>query len=418
MPCIVNGSEIILSGDVGSTGDWWFGEEPGFTSSDVIMALAQVGADNDVTIRINSGGGIAWEGSAIHAAIARHKGKVTMIVEGVAASAASIITMAGDDVSMSLGAILMVHEASGVTIGDARTHQLAIDCLDTLNDAMASIYAAKTSRPVADCRADMAAETWMTADQAKTLGYADRVEGVPDTTDAEGAPTAPVEPAPFAYRAYRHAPEPILALADRKNWPRRLPQAAAPVPPTAQEKSMSKPKAEQTAPVEPEAKPAPAPATTGDPSPETKDATVDPKTELVFQRADAAEIADICNAGDAPTMIGSLIREGVSAEQARQRVNAAGQIKDVVALARKNAPHLADDIAAKAIAAGKSVGTVKAELFDAMAAASEKYPIDHHHRAGTGGANHSATTPADGRAKSKANMQAELKRRGMRPKED
>lgn len=407
MACIVSGREIILSGDVGDMGGWFF-DDSCFSSADVIMALAQVGP-GPVTIRINSGGGIAWEGSAIHAAIARHDGEVTIIVEGIAASAASVIAMAGGEVVMSLGAMLMVHSPSGVTMGTAKDHQDSINCLDALEASMATIYAAKTGQDTATCRADMQAETWMTADQAVEKGYADRIEGVADTSDTEAAPTAPVEPAPFAYRAYRHAPAAIVALADAKNWPKRMPQAASSRP-TAQETPMRKPKADTPAPAEPEAKPASSPTITGDPPPETKDEPVtDTKTDPTFSRADAAEIIDICNAGGAPTMASTLVREGVSAEQARQRVNAAGQIKDVVALARKNAPHLAADLADKAIASGKSVATVKAELFDAMAAASEALPVDAHHRAGTGGADHSASA-GDSRALMKSRMQAKVAR--------
>ena len=396
MPCMISGREIVLSGDVGDMSGWYLGED-GFSSSDVILALAQVGDANDVTIRLNSGGGIATEGSAIHSAIARHTGKVTMIVEGVAASAASVVAMAGDDVVMSLGAILMIHDPAGLTIGTAKDHQDQINSLNALGDAMASIYAAKSGQSAGACRADMAAETWMTAEQAVAKGYADRVEGAPANDDNP----QPVEPAPFAYRAYRHAPEKIVALADARNWPRRLPHAAQ------ETRTMPKPKAEQSVPAEPGATPAPVepkPETVPEPVAEPKDDPVtDTKTEPTFSRADAAEIAEICANGGAPSMTAALIREGVTAAVARDRVNAAGQIRDVVALARKNAPHLAADLADKAIAAGKSVAAVKADLFDAMAAADAAAPVDAHHRAGAGGANRSAGN-GDSTAKSKANM--------------
>lgn len=138
MACMVNGREIILSGDVGDMSGWYFGEE-GFSSSDVILALAQIGNANDVTIRLNSGGGIATEGSAIHSAIARHQGNVTIIVEGVAASAASIIAMAGDDVVMSLGAVMMIHDPAGLTIGTVVDHEQQINALTALGDAMSTI---------------------------------------------------------------------------------------------------------------------------------------------------------------------------------------------------------------------------------------------------------------------------------------
>ena len=417
MPCIVDGQEIILSGDVGSTGDWWYGEEPGFTSGDVVFALSRVGNATDVTVRINSGGGIAWEGSAIHAALARHAGKVSVVVEGVAASAASVIAMAGDDVTMSLGAIMMVHEASGITIGTVKDHQDQINCLNTLCDSMATIYAAKSGQSVEVCRADMAAETWMTADDAVAKGYADRVVGAADPQSQ----AAPVEPAPFAYRGYRHAPAAIVALADAKRWPKQLPKAATQLPPATKEPVKMPTEEEIQARIDAavaeertkHAAPAPTPAVA------LEGEVLPPEPAANFSRANAAEIAEICANGGAPSMTAALIREGVTAAVATQRVNAAGQIKDVVALARKNAPHLAADLADTAIAAGRSVDQVKASLFDAMAAAGDANPVDGHHQAGSGGANRPAATAsgADGRAKSKANMTAELKKRGMLPKE-
>ena len=415
MSSTVTGREIYLSGDVGSAGDWWFGEEPGFTSSDLIRALAQLGP-GDIVVRINSGGGIAWEGSAMHAILARHNGRVVVIVEGVAASAASVIAMAGDEVQMSLGAVMMVHEASGFTVGTAKDHQDQINCLNTLNDALAAVYADKTGQSLEVCRADMAAETWMTPEDAVAKGYADRVVGAPANDDQ---PAAAAEPAPFAYRGYRHAPAAIVALADAKRWPKQLPKAVTQLPPVTQE-PVKMPTEEETqaridaAVAEERAKhaaPAPAAPLEGEISP--------PAPAANFSRADAAEIAEICATGGAPTMTAALIREGVSAEAARTRVNAAGQIKDVVALARKNAPHLAADFADTAIAAGRSIDQVKASLFDAMAAATDANPVTGQHMAGAGGANRpaAAASDADARAKSKANMKAELSKRGMSPKE-
>ena len=427
MPCIVSGQDLILAGDVGSTGGWWSEEEPGFTSNDVAAALAQIGNSNPVRVLLNSGGGIVWDGSAIHAILSRHPGKVTVVIQGVAASSASVIAMAGDEIEMSLGSVMMVHNPATITIGTAEEHRVQISQLDAVAASMASIYAAKTGQSIEQCRADMNAETWMTADEAIAKGYADRVEG---TADAEAASTAPIEPAPFAYRAYRHAPEPILALADRKNWPRRLPVAAAQSTPKAQETVEMPTEDEIQARIDAAVKRA-----RDDDKTAADKAVEDAASALAashaaqaadttaasdrYSRADAAEIAEICANGGAPSMTATLIREGVTAAAARERVNAAGQIKDVVALASKNAPHLAADFADRAIAAGKSVATVKAELFDAMAARSEapEAEVDHHKRAGAGGANHSATTPTDARAKSKASMQAELKRRGMLPKE-
>ncbi len=214
MSVIVNGNEIVLSGTVG---EMYF--EDCFTASDVIVALAQVGDASDVTIRLNSGGGIATEGSAIHSAIARHSGKKTIIVEGIAASAASVVAMAADDLVMSLGALMMIHDPSGFTFGTVKDHEKQIESLTAVGDAMASIYAEKSGRSQAECRSDMEAEIWLTADEAVKLGYADRALG--SANDNE-----PTEPTAFNYRAYKNPPEPMVALVDARAWAKRVPQAA------------------------------------------------------------------------------------------------------------------------------------------------------------------------------------------------
>ena len=214
MSVIVNGNEIVLSGTVG---DLYF--QDCFTASDVIVALAQVGDASDVTIRLNSGGGIATEGSAIHSAIARHGGRKTIIVEGIAASAASVIAMAADDLVMSLGAVMMIHDPSGFTFGTVKDHELQIDTLTAIGQAMASIYAGKSGRTQAQCRADMEAETWLTAEEAVSQGYADRALGALNDNK-------PAEPTAFDYRTYKNPPERIVALADARAWAKRAPQAA------------------------------------------------------------------------------------------------------------------------------------------------------------------------------------------------
>ncbi|TXN26845.1 head maturation protease, ClpP-related, partial [Methylobacterium sp. WL19] len=216
MTALVNGNEIILSGTVGDL--YW---DDCFSSADVIFALAQVGRDQDVTIRLNSGGGIATEGAAIHAAIAAHRGRKTIVVEGIAASAASVIAMAGDEVVMSLGALMMVHDPSGFTFGTIDDHQLQIKALTALATAMAGIYAERTGRTVAEARADMQAELWMTPEEAVAAGYADRTLSRAANDDVEPEPTA------FDYRLFSHPPERLVALADRRAWTNRARPTAA-----------------------------------------------------------------------------------------------------------------------------------------------------------------------------------------------
>ena len=239
MPALVTGNEIVLSGTVG---DLYWGES--FTSSDVIVALAQVGRGQDVVVRINSGGGIATEGSAIHAALAAHTGKKTIIIEGIAASAASVIAMAGDEIVMAMGALMMIHDPSGFTFGTVTDHELQVKALTALATAMAGIYAERSGKTADEARADMRAELWMSPEEAVAAGYADRVQ-TRAASAAEGGETeiidADREPTAFDFRLYQHPPERLVALADRRAWTNRVPAtAAAPPPPLPrhQEKSM------------------------------------------------------------------------------------------------------------------------------------------------------------------------------------
>lgn len=376
MAVLVNGSEIILSGTVG---DFWF--EDGFTSGDVIAALAQVGDATDITVRLNSGGGIATEGSAIHAALTRHTGRKTVIVEGVAASAASVIAMAGDEIVMSLGALMMVHEPSGITFGTADDHQQMITMLNAVASAMGGIYAAKTGHREAECRADMKAELWMTPEEAVAKGYADRTTGEPanDNVEAEAV-------AAFDYRIYARAPKQLVALARKNDWRMTASRPAASTAPTPeQEPPMPEPKAGVQTPEAIEAARTKA----------ADDATA--KTT-----AHAAEIATICAEAGVPTMTATLIKEGLTVDEARARTTQAKDIKAAVDLAGKSGLKLDADYADKAIASGRSLDAVRGDLFAKITAAQSPEIASHHQPAGN-----AATATA------KASMERQLKRAGQ-----
>lgn len=287
MSVIVNGNEIVLSGTVG---DLYYGDC--FTSSDVIIALAQVGDASDVTIRLNSGGGIATEGSAIHSAIARHRGRKTIIVEGIAASAASTIAMAADDLVMSLGALMMIHDPSGFTFGTVKDHELQIEALTALGNAMASIYAAKSGRTVAECRSDMETEIWLTADKAVEMGYADRALGAANDNEQP-------EPTAFNYRAYKNPPERIVALADARAWAKRAPQAALSAATNSQkEDPMAEDPADKTAPA-------------------TTDARTQGRSEAL---AYVREISEICTLAGSPDKAQAFIEKDAKPADVRKEL--------------------------------------------------------------------------------------------------
>lgn len=237
MSVIVENSTIVLSGTVGDM--YW---DDSFSAAEVSLALAQVGHANDVTIRLNSGGGIASEGAAIHAAIARHAGRKTIVVEGIAASAAFTVAMAGDDIIATPGSVMMMHDPSGFTFGTVSDHEVQIRALTAIAASMAGIYAARSGDDLDTVRADMISELWLTPEEAVARGYADRVgNDVAAGSGAEIIQFPEREPAPFAYAQYQHAPEPLRALASANGWGAkpRPSQAANPVVPQRQEPIMT-----------------------------------------------------------------------------------------------------------------------------------------------------------------------------------
>lgn len=181
--------------------------DEGVSPTEIRDALAELGG-RDVTVRINSGGGWSNDGVAICNQLKAYAGKVTTIVEGIAASAASVVAMGGSEIIMRPGAYLMVHEATGFTVGDAMDHSKTIEALETVNRSMADIYVKQTRRPVAEIRREMADETWMTAEEAVKKRYATRV--------ADGGRTAQKSTAHAAFAwndAYCRAPTQIAAMA-------------------------------------------------------------------------------------------------------------------------------------------------------------------------------------------------------------
>lgn len=387
MTVLVDGNEIVLSGTVGNL--YW---DESFTAGEVITALAQVGRDRDVVVRINSGGGIATEGAAIHSALVAHKGRKTVIVEGIAASAASVIAMAGDEIVMSLGALMMVHDPSGFTVGTVEDHELQIRALTALATAMAGIYAEQTGKSVAEIRADMQAELWMTPEEAVAAGYADRIAAVRPGNDN-------VEPTAFNYRLFEHPPERLVALADQRAWTKRTHLAAAPAAPS--------PRRKDTPMATDPAGTVPAPNLPTDFSAQIEAAVTRGRAEATataIPRGDAAEIAKLCLEGGVPAMTASLLAEGATLDHAKDRINSAGQITNMVALARRHNPTIPDTAAATMIAEGKTVEQARAALFDKLVGDQDKTAISSHVQAGSGelGATASATS-----------MQRELKRAGL-----
>lgn len=198
-------TDVLIHGDIGFE----------VRSADIIQQLA--GVDGDVVVRVNSGGGDVYEGLAIMNALRAHSGEVLVIVEGLAASAASFIAVGGGTrVVCRPHAELMIHEAWAMADGNADDMTKAAGDLDRVSANLASIYAARAGGDPGLWRQRMRAETWFSADEALAAGLVDAVE------DAR----APVKPAAlgrsrvmarFRFNGRREAPAPdINAPAGQK----------------------------------------------------------------------------------------------------------------------------------------------------------------------------------------------------------
>lgn len=164
-------AEILIYEQIGQD---WFGES-GVNARDFAEALKEIPKDRQIVVAINSPGGNVWDGLAIYHQLEARKQYVTTRVDGIAASIASVIAMAGREVQMPKNALLMIHDPSAIVMGDAEDMRTMADRLDMLAENLADIYSRKTKKSKETMRAAMRAETFYTGDEAAAMGLADMV---------------------------------------------------------------------------------------------------------------------------------------------------------------------------------------------------------------------------------------------------
>lgn len=147
----------------------------GVNATDVAKAVSGLGADTTLHVRINSPGGDVFEARAISAALRNFGGKVVGHIDGLAASAATDIANACDEVEMAPGAFYMIHESWTIAIGNKGAMSDTAGLLSKIDDSIAAEYAKRTGKPVDEINAWMNAETWFTAEEAIENGFADRM---------------------------------------------------------------------------------------------------------------------------------------------------------------------------------------------------------------------------------------------------
>lgn len=182
-------TKMYIYGEIG----YW-----GVSASDVVEALQ--GISGPVEVHINSMGGSVFEGLAIYQALVEHSAGVDVVIDGLAASAASFIAMAGRTIEIGAAAHVMIHKASSGCYGTDTDHEAQAAMLRNCSAAIAGLYAKRSGGSVDDFMAAMTAETWYIGQEAVDAGLADKVRGEEDD-----------EPE-FPENAANHA-EPVIDLA-------------------------------------------------------------------------------------------------------------------------------------------------------------------------------------------------------------
>lgn len=216
----MNGTSLIFNGEIVLEGDvlpheWcMWTDDSCFSARMVREALAQF--PGDVTLRVNSSGGDPFEGEAIRAALDAHAGKVTVIVAGVAASAASLLIMSADVIVMTAGSHLMIHEPRAAVFGVADEMRGGAEYLDTLTATYAQVYAARSGQTPEAVRELMRADHWMGPQAAIDTGFADEIQDIAEPQGAAASADA-VDPALAAAMAAHEASRAVLRMCAHKS---------------------------------------------------------------------------------------------------------------------------------------------------------------------------------------------------------
>lgn len=218
-----SGAEILIYDEIGL----W-----GIKASDFIADLKALGDVSEIAVRINSPGGDVFDGLAIHNVLRRHKARIVVTVDGIAASIASVIAMAGDEVVMPENAMMMIHDPSGIGWGTAQDMRELADVMDKVKASLIAAYRARAKVEDAELERLMTDETWLSAAEAVELGLADRVEQAVkmaarfDPDCLRNAPDAlrrmlrgEADPEPAADKPGEEKPEPEAAPEQKPEQP-------------------------------------------------------------------------------------------------------------------------------------------------------------------------------------------------------
>lgn len=271
--------EVLIYDEIG----YW-----GISAKQFIDDFKKIPAEAKVALRINSPGGDVFDSLAIHNVIKRHAGEVNGTVDGIAASGASIIAMAAKRLEMPENSFLMIHNSSGLAVGNADDMRELADVLDKIDTALVSTYVTRTGQSEKKIQQMLADETWLTAKEAVDLGFADEV-----TNAVKIAASANLD-------RFKNLPQPLKALS---------PAAHAPAAPST-ESSSSGAASDKTAPQ----------------STDNRIEIVDLSAEQI--REEAAEIVALCNQHELPEMAAEFLAKSARLADVQKRFANATEIKN------------------------------------------------------------------------------------------
>ena len=175
-----NSTELFVYGDIADSAYW---DEVG--AKEFVADLSKV-TSNDITVRINSGGGSVFAGFAMYNSLKQHKANITVRVDGLAGSAASIVAMAGDKIIMPLGSMMFIHNSWTYAAGNSGELKEHAEMLSKIDTTMLEVYKAKTGLDEATIKDLMDKDSWLTATEAKNLGFATDIEDVNVAASLDG----------------------------------------------------------------------------------------------------------------------------------------------------------------------------------------------------------------------------------------
>ena len=285
--------ELFIYDDID---DWW-----GVSAQSVVDQIRDMDAA-EINVRISCRGGMVFEGIAIYNALRLHKANVHISIEGLAASIASVIAMAGDTVTIAENAMMMIHNPYGWATGDAEAMRKTAEVMDKIADSIAVSYTARTGKTIEEMKALMEAETWFTAQEALDVGLVDQID-------------EPVKAAAcFDLSRFTNAPAGFGKQLENKQMPEK----------TEPEKN------------EPEA-------------------STNEKPEV-----DALAIASLCNQAGYPEKTEAFLKEVMVESDVKAWLSGFDEIKNLCKAANK------PDMAANFIKENKSVDEVRSTLFDLL----------------------------------------------------